>query len=123
MEGRRPITRGRAWPAIALAALAAMAPAACSTFSGKGTTALSFMKQVRENSDPNARYKAYIKLASPGAYDNDAQKADAVRVMAEALGPNASRSPRVPSSAGPSAPSAGPRPATPSSRRSTTPSR
>jgi len=87
MEGRRPITRGRAWPAVALA-LAATAPAACSSFSGQGTTALSFMRQARENSDPNARYKAYVKLAAPGAYDNDAQRADAVRVMAAALESN-----------------------------------
>ena len=88
MEGRRPKTRGRAWPAIALAAAAATAPPACSTFSGQGTTALSFLRQVRENSDPNARYKAYVKLASPGAYDGDAQRAEAVRVMAAALESN-----------------------------------
>ena len=88
MEGRRPNSRGRAWPAIALAALAATAPAACSSFSGQGTTAPSFMRQVRENSDPNARYKAYVKLATPGAYDNDAQRIEAVRVMAAALDSN-----------------------------------
>ena len=88
MEGRRPNSRGHAWPAIALAALAATAPAACSTFSGQGTTAPSFMRQVRENSDPNARYKAYVKLATPGAYDNDAQRDEAVHVMAAALESN-----------------------------------
>ena len=64
-------------------ALAVGAPAACSSFSG--TTALSFMRQVRESTDPNTRYKAYANLASPRCYDNDVQRADAVRVLADGL--------------------------------------
>jgi len=82
MDGQTPTSRRRAWAAITAAALA-LAPAACSSFGG--STAMSFMRRVRESDDPNNRYDAYRRLASPGCYDNDQQKADAVRVLIAGL--------------------------------------
>ncbi len=66
-----------------LLALAATAPLACSSFSG--TTALSFMRQVREAPDPNVRYNAFAKLGSSNAYDNEGQKDDAVHLLTDSL--------------------------------------
>jgi HEAT repeat protein len=51
----------------------------CSTYIG--TTSKSFLRQVRENPDPNIRYIAYSKLGVPAAYENQAQKDEAIGVM------------------------------------------
>lgn len=50
-----------------------------------GTTAGSFMRQARENSDPNIRYLAYTKLADPSCYTREGQKEEAVRLLSESL--------------------------------------
>lgn len=50
-----------------------------------GTTAASFMEKVRNSRDPNIRYLAYQKLASPGCYDTEEQMVEAVRLLAERL--------------------------------------
>ena len=47
-----------------LVAAAALALAGCTTY--VGTTAKSFLDHVRNDPDPNVRYLAYSKLASPG---------------------------------------------------------
>jgi HEAT repeat protein len=80
------VTPGRrAWvlAAIVPAGLAALAMAGCAGVTG--TTASSFLRQARENRDPNVRYQAYDKLGWPNSYDNDEQKIDAVRVLSAAL--------------------------------------
>jgi hypothetical protein len=61
-----------------LMALALLA-AGCQTYIG--TTAMSFLDHVRNDPDPNIRYLAYSKLASPGAYDTAEQKDVAVRTL------------------------------------------
>jgi|GEM_PF-869297 len=73
-------------PRIGLPALAAglslalaLASAGCTTY--VGTTAASFLRRVRTDPDPNVRYLAYAKLAHPNCYDNEAQKAEAVRTL------------------------------------------
>jgi HEAT repeat protein len=63
------------WLLIALA----VTPAGCKTY--VGTTAQSFLGHVRSNPDPNVRYLAYSKLASPEAYDTPEQKDEAVRTL------------------------------------------
>ena len=50
-----------------------------------GTTATSFLKRVREEPDPNIRYIAYSKLASPNCYDSEEQKDEAVATLVEKL--------------------------------------
>jgi HEAT repeat protein len=57
--------------------------AGCSGF--QGTTAASFLRKVREDPDPNARYLAYQKLASPHCYDSEDQKAEAVKLLVKRL--------------------------------------
>lgn len=47
-----------------------------------GTTATSFMNRVRESPDPNIRHLAYSKLANENCFDDDAQKAEAARLLA-----------------------------------------
>src|SRR5512147_1163831 len=69
--------------ATALAALAASWLPGCTNF--HGTTAASFLKTIRENPDPNRRFVAYHKLASPMCYDTDEQKVEAVRTLIEKL--------------------------------------
>jgi HEAT repeat protein len=59
--------------------VAAAAATGCSTYIG--TTSKSFLHQVRENPDPNIRYIAYSKLGVPSAYDNQAQKDEAIGIM------------------------------------------
>jgi HEAT repeat protein len=56
-------------------------PAAAGCAPYIGTTYKSFLRQARENPDPNIRYIAYAKLGSPGLYDNAAQKGEAVRAL------------------------------------------
>ena len=46
-----------------------------------GTTYKSFVRQARENPDPNIRYIAYAKLGSPSIYEDQAQKDEAVKIM------------------------------------------
>ena len=50
-----------------------------------GTTAKSFLIEVRQNPDPNARYQAYTKLASPSCYDGPEDRAEAVKTLVEKL--------------------------------------
>jgi HEAT repeat protein len=63
------------WVLLIVAALAA----GCTTF--VGTTAKSFLGHVRNNPDPNVRYLAYSKLGSPGAFDSDKEKGEAVLIL------------------------------------------
>jgi HEAT repeat protein len=62
-----------------LSAVAAAASTGCSTYIG--TTSKSFLRQVRDNPDPNIRYIAYSKLGVPSAYENQAQKDEAIGIM------------------------------------------
>jgi HEAT repeat protein len=50
-----------------------------------GTTYKSFIRQARENPDPNIRYIAYAKLGSPSLYEDKVQKDEAVRIMVAKL--------------------------------------
>jgi hypothetical protein len=75
---------GRAWDWAALVALAIALGAGCAS-PFLGTTATSFLKRVRESKDPNIRYYAYAKLASPTCYEDEAQKMVAVGVLGKAL--------------------------------------
>jgi HEAT repeats len=50
-----------------------------------GSTYKSFLRQARENPDPNIRYIAYAKLGSPSVYDSDQQKNEAVKIMVAKL--------------------------------------
>ena len=45
----------------------------------------SFLRQARENPDPNIRYVAYAKLGSPAIYENTAQKDEAVKILVAKL--------------------------------------
>jgi HEAT repeat protein len=62
-----------------ISVVAAAAVTGCSTYIG--TTSKSFLHQVRDNPDPNIRYIAYSKLGVPSAYDNQAQKDEAIGIM------------------------------------------
>jgi HEAT repeat protein len=83
MDGTSP-THGP-WIRLAMAATVLVAPclAGCSGFTG--TTAASFLRKVREDPDPNTRYLAYHKLASPQCYNDQAQIKEAVATMVEKL--------------------------------------
>src|SRR4051812_3997710 len=93
MRGMSPGRRacGRMMSAAAVVVIAWSS--GCSEF--YGTTAASFLRQVRENPDPNARYIVYGKLASPNCYDDESQKQAAaaalVKVLEEGREPIASR--------------------------------
>ncbi|HWE35952.1 MAG TPA: HEAT repeat domain-containing protein [Isosphaeraceae bacterium] len=92
----RPFARRRRPAFLTLAALAATA-AGCSTLTPTGsvqtylfgpylgTTATSFMNHIETATDPNIRYLAFAKLANPRAYDDDAQRLRAVRLMLRGL--------------------------------------
>lgn len=69
--------------AIAAALLAASTIGGCASYIG--TTARSFLNRAEHDPDPNIRYLAYAKLANPNCYDDEAQKAEAVRVLARRL--------------------------------------
>jgi hypothetical protein len=58
--------------------------AGCSTYIG--TTSKSFLREAKENTDPNIRYVAYARLGSPSIYESQAQKDDAVRLLIGKLG-------------------------------------
>jgi hypothetical protein len=69
-------------PARVLIALAACL-AGCGPY--LGTTSASFLRNVEKNPDPNIRYLAYSKLASPKAYDTDEQREKAASILAHNL--------------------------------------
>jgi HEAT repeat protein len=83
MESVTPGRRAWILATIVPAGLAALAVAGCAGVTG--TTAASFLRQARENRDPNVRYQAYAKLGWPKNFDNDEQKLEAVRVLSAAL--------------------------------------
>jgi hypothetical protein len=64
---------------ILLSSLGLAAIAGCTPYIG--TTYQSFIRQVRENPDPNIRYIAYAKLGTPGLYESKAQKEEAVKIL------------------------------------------
>ena len=66
---------------------AVVALAACLAGCGPylGTTSASFLRNVEKNPDPNIRYLAYSKLASPKAYDSDDQREKASAILAHNL--------------------------------------
>ena len=74
---RRPLLR----PALAAVLAVLLGGSGCSNYIG--TTASSYLRRVREDPDPNIRYLAYAKLASPQCYDTPAQKAEAVKILVE----------------------------------------
>src|SRR3954471_11373706 len=79
MDGTRAMRRGFGCRALAPLILGMAGLCGCSGFSG--TTAASFLRRIEENPDPNLRYDAYAKLASPGCYDSEQQKGEAARVL------------------------------------------
>ncbi len=79
-SGHGPSLRLRA---VGLTLVAALAAGGCGGF--LGTTSTSFLGNIRDSDDPNVRYLAYEKLAAPGCYDDDEQKVEAARVLAEKL--------------------------------------
>src|SRR4051794_26153665 len=78
-----PSRRVLIWLSRPVLALFLAAPAGCSQFIG--TTAQSFLMKIRDSPDPNVRYLAYAKLASPGCYDSPVQKAEAVKTLIQKL--------------------------------------
>ena len=69
---------------LVAACLFCLAPSgACTPYIG--TTYKSFVRQARENPDPNIRYIAYAKLGSPSLYEDQAQKDEAVKIMVAKL--------------------------------------
>src|SRR6185437_260388 len=87
MEGRFPARPRRGipfgWPNMAMCLLLLASTSGCSRYIG--TTAASFMRRAREDPDPNIRYLAYSKLASPRCYDDDGQRAAAVKLLIDKL--------------------------------------
>jgi HEAT repeats len=69
-------TRRRTLPTL-VATIAIVA--GCSTYIG--TTSRSFLREARENGDPNIRYIAYAKLGTPSIYENAAQRDEAVTLL------------------------------------------
>ena len=65
------------------AAIAVAIVTGCSTYIG--TTSKSFLREARENGDPNIRYIAYAKLGVPSAYENEAQKEEAIQLLVTKL--------------------------------------
>ena len=63
-----------------------MTHAGCSSLRSPSTTAASNLRIIKQETDPNKRYTAYAKLASPALYENDREKAGAVKTMIEELG-------------------------------------
>ncbi len=83
MRGDRSNSRswaGAGW-ALVVSVAAASGCAGSGGFQFRGTTALSFLRQVRESDDPNVRYAAYDRLGSPNVYDNDEQKAETAKLL------------------------------------------
>jgi hypothetical protein len=65
--------------ALIVASLTLAHSGACTPYIG--TTYKSFIRQARENPDPNIRYIAYAKLGAPSIYEDQAQKDEAVKIM------------------------------------------
>lgn len=83
MDGTLPTQCAGYRLAMAATLLVAVGLAGCSGFTG--TTAASFLRRVREDPDPNIRYLAYHKLASPLCYDSEEQKKEAVATLINKL--------------------------------------
>lgn len=81
MDGTLPTGRVRGWRMTAPLLLAIAGWSGCSSFIG--TTSTSFLMKIRHDPDPNVRFLAYQRLASPSCYDNPEQKAEAVRTLIE----------------------------------------
>jgi hypothetical protein len=58
-------------------------PSGCAQYIG--TTARSYLHTIKSSADPNVRYIAYSKLASPECYDDPRQKAEAVQMLIQRL--------------------------------------
>ena len=82
MQAARPASRPPVLAAAPVLLLAVVVNSGCSSF--PGTTAASFLKRIEER-DPNVRYRAYASLASPRCYDDDGQKAAAVKALVAKL--------------------------------------
>ena len=83
MDGES-VSRSRSFRAFLCAASLCLAQSgACTPYIG--TTYKSFIRQARENPDPNIRYIAYAKLGAPALYEDQAQKDEAVRIMVAKL--------------------------------------
>ncbi len=65
--------------AVATAWIALLFAAACTPVTG--TTAVSQMLRIRNDTDPNLRYLAYDKLADPRCYDHPQQKHEAALLL------------------------------------------
>lgn len=76
-------TRRALAPWLALAVLAG--PAGCSSLNPVGTTAKSILRHAQSDPDPNVRYQAYSKLASPNCYDSAEQKQEVMRALVKRL--------------------------------------
>jgi HEAT repeat protein len=83
MDGTVPTRRVLGGMARMVLAAILAAQAGCSQFIG--TTAQSFLMKIRDSPDPNVRYAAYSRLASPQCYDDASQKAEAVRILIKKL--------------------------------------
>jgi HEAT repeats len=79
MDGASQLKSSVRWCTVLVALVNLAATGGCSTY--VGTTSKSFLNQVRNSTDPNTRYVAYAKLGSPGAYENKAQKDEAVETL------------------------------------------
>jgi hypothetical protein len=85
MDDAKPFRRARsALQRLARAAVITLLAGGCHT-PYLGTTATSYLKNVRESKDPNIRYYAYAKLASQNCYDNEEQRMVAVGVLGKNL--------------------------------------
>jgi len=83
MDGTLPTGRHLPLSVLLAFSLAASCLVGCSGF--HGTTAASFLRKVREDPDPNTRYIAYHKLASPLCYEDEAQIKEAVTTLVNKL--------------------------------------
>jgi HEAT repeat protein len=79
MDGVSVFRSPRLRVVLFLASLTLAHSGACTPYIG--TTYKSFLRQARENPDPNIRYIAYAKLGAPSIYDDQAQKEEAVKIM------------------------------------------
>src|SRR4051812_26592943 len=83
MDDSNPAPRRAVAGALMTLALATVAPPGC--LGPVGTTATSALQKARQSNDPNVRMLAYQKLGSARAYDDEAQKVEAVKVLASRL--------------------------------------
>jgi len=88
MDDVRRGLSGAAALRIGLVAMAAVIPSnliGCGSLGFIGTTAPSFMRNIRESADPNVRYESFTRLADPQVYTEPVQKEEAVRLLSAAL--------------------------------------